>query len=182
MAIQNPNWSYKICPDRAAADLRGINEQNRQFWSEQSKLMKQRMSNDAVVEIAVDDVRSETERRLPIAWHKSFEQALAEAAISYRLAQKVFSRSGGRTSKRDSLQRLISKIVGKSSKITAIKLLSALPKREGEGTIISIDRNSARLSGEGRMIRYFDDSPQKEKTAPLSGLKDRLSRAKKYSR
>jgi hypothetical protein len=182
MANQDSEHRYAISQCNDPTALRRINEQKRRFWSQQSELRELQMSNDAVVKIATNDVRSEAERRLPVAWHKTFEQALADAESAQRIAQEHFSRRGGKLSKRDSLQKLILRIVGKNPTITTVELLRELRKHDGLGTIYSIDGKSPLLNGKGRMIHYFDDSLQKEKTAPLSGLKDRLSRAKKYSR
>lgn len=69
------------------------------------------MSKDAVIEIATKDMRSETARCVPV---KSLEQALADAEDAQRLARGAFSRGGGRTGKRDVLQRLIIEIVRKN--------------------------------------------------------------------
>ena len=56
-----------------------VNQQNRQFWLEQSELRDKRMSDEVVFRIATNDMCSETARWIPIKVRKSLEQALADA-------------------------------------------------------------------------------------------------------
>jgi hypothetical protein len=57
-------------------------------------------------------------------------------------------------------------------------LFLALKDEPGSGTVASIDNESDVLADAPRMIHFAEDNG-KLMTAPLSGLKDRLFRAKK---
>ena len=92
--------------------------------------------------------------------------------------QSAFSRKGGRAHKCDALQDLIREIVLGQPHITAGQLLRVLRGSPGAGVVVSIDEESDVLAGEARMIHFVDDNGT-SKTASISGLKDRLSRAKK---
>jgi hypothetical protein len=154
-----------------------VNERNRMFWDVQSKLRAERISSEAILEIAINDVRSETSK-VSIRLQKPFDQALADAEKTMNIVQSAFSRKGGKAPKRDALQILIQDIVIQKPKITAGQLLYTLKSIRGAGTVTSIEEESDVRGGEPRMIHYVDDS-RTPKTASLSGLKDRLSRAKR---
>src|ERR1700686_3433086 len=101
MDTQNSEQASKICPGNDPVAPRGINELNRQFWLEQSKLRDKRISNETIYKIATDDMNFETLRGVPIKLRKSLEKALADAENAMRLVQSAFSRKGGRTRKSD---------------------------------------------------------------------------------
>jgi hypothetical protein len=90
---------------------------------------------------------------------------------------KDFSQKGGRGSKPDALQEVILEIVAKNPKITTVQLEEALKEKKCEDDI-DIDSNEDLLAGDQRQIHYEDDDGN-EKTSYLSGLKDRLYRARK---
>jgi hypothetical protein len=162
--------------------FRKINQQNRDFWEEQNKLRDQRISVDVIFTIATKDMRSETSRGIAVRAQKSFEQALADAEDTLQLVRSDFSKKGGRKHKSDSLQDLILKLVRENARITGNQLLGRLKTEAGEGIITAVDGWSDVLAGETRKIRYFDEHTEQDKTAPLPGLKHRLSRAKKCIR
>ncbi len=143
----------------------------------QSKLRAEWISNEAILEIAINDVRSETSK-VSIRLQKSFDQALADAEKTMAIVQSAFSRKGGKAPKRDALQAIIQEILIQKPKITAGQLVYTLKSDLGAGTVSSIDAESELRGGEPRMIHYFDDNGT-PKTASLSGLKDRLSRARR---
>ena len=153
--------------------IRKINAQNVKFWREQSKLADERMSNEAVLQIAISDVRSETERLIPVVSRKSFELALADAWNAKRLFHANLSRKGRSARNPDALQNLILTFAREDSDITERKLLHKLRTVQGAGIIVSIDSGRA----ERPLIRFVDRHGT-PKTAPVRGLKDRLLRAK----
>jgi hypothetical protein len=155
--------------------LEQINESHRQFWSEQSKLMDERISDETTFKLALDDMRSETMRQVPVKSQKSLEQALADAAMARSTVQRGFSRKGGGAHKSDALQDLILEIVHETPRITAGRLARVLGGSRGAGVIVSIDKEPDILADEPRMIHFVDDNGTL-KTASLSGLKDRLFR------
>jgi hypothetical protein len=62
--------------------LREVNERNREFWLEQSRLRDQRVEDEDVFCVAMNDLQSEISRQVPLYSQKSFEQALEIAADS----------------------------------------------------------------------------------------------------
>jgi hypothetical protein len=150
--------------------LAEINERNAKFWLEQSQLRAERISDETIFELAQKDMAFEMARTIPIRFQKTLEQALADAAESVRISREALSRKGGKAPKTDTLQELIVEIVRQKPAIQQQQLFYQLNAAVGKGVISSVDLESQRvcfLTG-GR-----------PKTAPLSGLKDRLSRAKR---
>jgi len=136
------------------------------------------MSDDAIFNLAMKDMRSEIARAVPVRSQKSFEQALEDAEGARSIVQSAFSRRGGKMPKSDALQDLIREVAFWDPGITVRQLLRELMRRQGEGVVVSIEGKCQTLAGEGRRI-HFEDHNGTSKTAPVSGLKDRLSRAKK---
>ena len=128
------------------------------------------------------EVLSETSRCVQLSVQKSFEEALADAESTQKLVLSNFSRRGGRSRKSDALQELILEIVRGHPTITRTQLLAKLKGQAGEGVVSSIDRKSDVLAGDDVNVHFFDDRANKEKIAAVSGLKDRLGRAKKSIR
>ena len=87
-----------------------INNRNREFWLEQSRLAAERLSDETLRNVATADMSSEVIRGIPLKQQKSIEKALEDAERSRRIFQSSFSRKGGKTSMRDALQALIEQI------------------------------------------------------------------------
>jgi len=111
---------------------------------------------------------------------KSLDQALADAEQSAiivqrnpedaeRVRRRSMSRKGGSVPKTDALQMLIQVCVREAPEINRRKLWHRLRQELGRGTITAID--AQRIE--------FRTSNGKFKISPVSGLKDRLSRAKR---
>jgi len=177
MANQNSEPSDKICPGNDPVALQRLNERNRQFWIEQSKLLDERISNETLYKTATDDMNSEILRCVPVKSRKSLEQALADAETTMRFFQSAFSQKGGRTRKNDALQDLILELVGEDQDMTESELLDKLKGEAGAGVVTSIDEPSALLAGDIQCIHFVNDDGR-PKRASVYGLKDRLSRAK----
>ena len=119
--------------------------------------------------------------RLPLKEQKSIDYALLEAAQALntymllknpspaeKVRKQLLSRKGGSASKTDALQILIQNRVWQPPGISQRKLLHHLKACLGCGTIRVIDNEKIEsLNSNGKL-----------KITPLSGLKDRLSRAK----
>jgi hypothetical protein len=131
--------------------------------------MKDRLSNDAIAEVAVQIINSESKNNLPTYFRKSYEIALEEAENSQNVLKKHFATKGGKAAKEDALQKYIIKCVRLNSKITESQLLNMLMNQKGHGLIDDIDDDVISFSNPNGTI----------KDAPVTGLKDRLSRAKK---
>ncbi len=162
----------------ALLTIADINERNHQFWQVESDLLIRRMADELLYEVARTDMSSETLRQVPIKLRKSLGQALADAEKIRRIYQIAFARKGGRAVKSDALQWVIEEIVLKNPTITIRQLFFKLKGEIGQGTVTSIDEESDIRADEPRMI-HFEEDNGKRMIAPLSGLKDRLFRAKK---
>jgi hypothetical protein len=154
-----------------------LNKRNAEFWRTQEILKNKRMSDEAVLEIAVMDVNSELSRGVPLRQQQSFYQALEKAEKAKEIALTGLARKGGRAPKGDALQELILEIVRKDP-ISQAQLLDMLRGDAGAGVVTSIDGPSPLLEGDTRCIHFVNDDGR-PKTASVQGLKDRLSRAKR---
>src|SRR6202035_3985881 len=67
MATHNSKRSYKVCRSNVSDAFRTINRRNRKFWRKQSRLRNKRMSDAAILQVAVNDVHSEGARGVPLA-------------------------------------------------------------------------------------------------------------------
>lgn len=122
---------------------------------------------------------SDAFRLVPLAKQPSLEKLLEiaaetraefdkDAAKTFHLA---FSRKGGAASKGDALGKLILNVVRRNPQISLPQLLNRL-KQEAPGPIVlEIDQEE---------ILFLNGN--RDKTCRISGLKDRLSRAKKQVR
>ena len=159
--------------------LAQINQRNRQFWAKESELMQRRIADKTLFNLAETERQSEVLRQVPVKSQKSTAQALADAETARKIIQSSFSRKGGTAAKSDALQELILEVVLEYPKITVVKLLRELTKRLGDGIVDRIEEKCETVAGEGRRIHFFQGHDGAQKTASVSGLKDRLSRAKK---
>jgi hypothetical protein len=162
----------------ALLTIADINERNRQFWQVESDLLIKRIADGFLYEVARTDVCSEILRQVPIKSRKSIGQALADAEKMRHFYQSAFARKGGKAFKGDALQSVIEEIVLKNPTLTIRQLCFRLKDQIGQGTVTSIDKESDVRADEPRMI-HFEEDNGKRMLASLSGLKDRLFRAKK---
>jgi transketolase len=178
IALRNAEVDSIGIPVGRFQTLREVNERNLQFRSEQSILMKQRMADADVFRVAMNDIESEWSRQVPVYNQKSLEEALKTAAdtkarfeeLAAKTFQTNFSKKGGAAPKQDRLQNLIVQIVQTNPRITGTALEAELENRKLGSVVIDIDYELD--------IIDFDNGGRK-KSARITGLKDRLSRAKK---
>jgi hypothetical protein len=155
-----------------------INNRNKEFWLEQSKVTLDRICDEPLFTVATANMNSEVIKGVPLKLQTSIDQALEDAEKARRIFQISFSRKGGRASMCDALQTLIEQIARENRKIDARALAIALKGDRGAGTVTSIDMEADVMAGEPKMIHFVGDD-EKPRRAPLSGLKDRLYRARK---
>jgi hypothetical protein len=156
-----------------------INDRNRAFWPAESAAAECRASQPALLKIAEDMLRSEIARLVPEQRQRTLEDALIAASAAKdqlgpdlaREGVREQARKGGRAGKTDALQKIIEGIVEKSPSVSGPALLEKLRSRiGGDGPICDMAETTI----------TFEQTPGgKLKVAQLSGLKDRLSRAKK---
>lgn len=149
--------------------LKEINQQNSAFWKTQQTLMEKRLSNDIVLDMAVQTINSNREVNLHIKLQMPFEVALDIADHNFEKIKKSISKKGGEGNKADALQKHILELVQLNPKITSSQLLDQLASQKGSGLIEDIDEDTI----------LFLNQNDRLKNASVYGLKDRLSRAKK---
>jgi hypothetical protein len=149
------------------------------------------MSDPAIYASAFSSMDSEIGRGTPVKNRMTLELALARAEedkirfhqaepereAADRAALSAFSQKGGKAPRENALHDLIQELALKFPKITVRQLLGQLELQVGQGTIVSIESKSQVLEGDVRKIHYVNEDG-KPKTASVTGLKDRLSRAK----
>jgi hypothetical protein len=157
-----------------------LNVRNAQFWLLQSELLDDRISDATLFRIATADLNSEIARGVSIKSQKTLEAALADAAHHRSIYRGELSRMGGRARKGDALQNLIDKILEARPKISRQQLQYALEGPDGAGVVTHIDKTFEALSGVRQI--HFTEEDGRPKLARLSGLKDRLSRARRKTK
>ena len=161
--------------------ISGVNDRNRQFWAQRAQMEEEWMKDDAVTLVAWASISREiNDPRLPMSYRRSFGQALEDATHakapfqdSYRAS---FSRMGGSASKGDALNHLIQEILVTDPEITEKQLIRKL-KNSDSPIEVRIYEEYEVKAGDEPMI-HWKAGDKTLKTAPLSGLKSRLSRAK----
>jgi hypothetical protein len=113
--------------------------------------------------------------RVPMKYRLTLELALANAERQLLKAERLKDwflqqqgRIGGRATKADTLHEIINNIVQQRPDITERELLGWLKKQQGLGIIQDLDERAI----------WFTTKDGRSKSAAISGLKDRLSRAK----
>jgi hypothetical protein len=146
-----------------------INERNRRFWDEQSELRNRRIADKAVREAAFARFFDEQARGVPVRNQTTIEKFLADAEADKGRFLSQLGRKGGRAKRLDALQQAILDLVRSRPGITEANLRDLLTRERFPGVIEDVDEaNICFVQPDGRM-----------KESPLSGLKHRLSRAKK---
>jgi hypothetical protein len=152
--------------------LNEINQSNRRFWLHQRALLQDRMANEAVRVSAFEVMEAQQLQGMPLRHRATLERALEDVERIRHRSLLQQARKGGRATKTDALQSLIERIVARRPSISAEQLLDALGDHERIPPIQDI------VDG----VIEFTDHKGAGKNAPISGLKDRLSRAKKKIR
>jgi hypothetical protein len=134
------------------------------FWDVQSKLRTERISNEVILEIAINDVRSQTSE-VSLGLQKPFDQALADAEKTMKIVQSAFSRKGGKAPKRDALQALIQEIVIQRPDSRRLKSRLHLAKERSSSKQKFPPEQSARLTGPDGRRPGGDRNPAPVKAA-----------------
>jgi hypothetical protein len=146
-----------------------FNEANSRFWRERRIVLYERMADPAISETASEAWRAQQSRAVPLANQFSLETALEDAERAGQRFLKQLARKGGTVRKTDALQLLIEKIVERRPSISRDELLNSLDAAKHPGIIQDIDT----------AFIHFTNHKDTTKKARISGLKDRLTRAKK---
>jgi hypothetical protein len=149
-----------------------INQWNEEFWVGQQALLEKRMADPGLRETALEAMAAESTKGVPLYYQKSIYEALADAE---RVRQRFISqhaRKGGHAKKTDVLQTVIEQIVQRNLAISLPELIAKLREQQGFEPIQDFTNGTI----------WFTNHHDRTKEAKLSGLKDRLSRAKKKFR
>ena len=138
--------------------------------------MGERIADTVVLASALNDLSAQELLRKTIGFQKSLEVALADAdervygeERRFKKFRTAMAKKGGAAAKADPLHMDILRIVRGSPNITEPELRNQLKMMFGRD-----------FDNENKAIDF--SAKGKEKSAPLSGLKDRLFRAKKQIR
>lgn len=160
-----------------------FNKKNREFWAGQKILMDRRMSDRAILQTAVETIESETKRQVALRIQKSFEEALRDAEKAKQRFICQQAQLGGKAEKADSLQKIIIDIVRQSPEISFRGLLEELRQRHGDEIVDEVDGRNIYFRHAGSAVMGEGDAAAEKKvisySAPISGLKHRLTRARK---
>jgi hypothetical protein len=149
--------------------LSEIQRINKVLWREQAVLLEKGMADPVVRGIALEIMATEQRRGISVCEQLSIYTALTAAVCLKRKVLSDQGRKGGSAEKRDPLSKWLRELVRRDPQISEQECIEKLRSEKGLGLITDIDEN----------FIYFATSEGKEKTAKLSGLKDRLSRARK---
>lgn len=157
--------------------LQGINRINDLFWRKERKNQERLMANEANLEIALDLVKAEYATPTYFVLKRSYGTLLHQANTFRTIALKEQASKGGKASKTGPLQKLIIRAIKQNPAINEHKLYLLLKKHPG----VRIEQPSETVAGEPPMVHFMDKKCEEE-SAQVSGLKDRLYRAKKSFR
>ena len=153
-------------PPPTAAEM---NQTNSDFWAKQNKKISDQLNNAVLRNHAFNEVAKERKWGVPV-----YDQITIENQLEYseRFSADMIKHQNHKAATKprpDQLQTLIIKIVEENHTITTGMLLNKLNHYVGCDIIYEIHDDE---------IEFFDKKG-KNKFAPISGLKDRLSRAKR---
>jgi hypothetical protein len=149
-----------------------VNEYNRRFWEEENAARDRRIADEDFRVTAFARLSDEQARRVLLKSQLTLEQALADAERDKKRILSHQGRKGGRAKKPDALRHAIEDLVRHDPRITLAKVREMLTKERYPGLIDDVDEDTI-------WFVQPDGSPLgRLKGASISGLKDRLSRAK----
>ena len=166
------NWPTMEEEMSPSLTFRKMNKHHNLFWAEQNTLREQRMKDDAVREAALGRLFDEQKRNVPVRNQATIEYLLAVAEAEKRRFLSQHARKGGQAKKTDALQQEIVKLVRRDPAITEARLKDMLTSDRFSELIVEFDEETI-------SFQPGDSKHGRLKEARISGLKDRLSRAKK---
>lgn len=142
-----------------------INALNAHFWACIEEKLNDTITNQPSVFQEVRDQMTADYYRHPLYSRRPMEKVLIDVETQRKLHQKEFSTLGGKAKKPDGLNELVQIIVRKRPHISCNQLWDELNRSDKTWPFLSIENNEIVLAS-GKIV-------------PRSGLKDRLSRAKR---
>lgn len=164
------DFSYMTPPE--SVSFQAMKAKHEEYFARQKRVLDENLSATTWEFL---EVQLATDAELPF-YLQSIDRVAKAAAASRSASLGHFGRLGGGSKKTDALQELILEVVRCNPRITEPQLLAKLRDRLQQGVIVEIDEDPS--SPDPPEIE-FNDHHGKWGHAPISGLKDRLSRAKK---
>jgi hypothetical protein len=160
-----------------ALALTKLNKANKDFWELEGQKLEKRMDNPALREAAFARLASEFRRRVPVQNQMTLESALEEEEQAFSKRADLVepfvvsrrARRAGSAKKVDALQGFIVSVVRCRRTIKVSELLEKIRAEAGSGRPIE---------GVAAGCIEFVGANHRSRSSPISGLKDRLSRAK----
>lgn len=151
--------------------LQAMNARNAEFWAARSAEFADNISKHPYDAEVAAEMMSQEAVRSGIKAVPSMESIVAHLAGAHAKDLSVSQARKGKRPRPDGLQRLIEEIVARHMKISLAALIAELHLHEHGAVIDTIN--------EDEDVIEWHDEKHPGAAAPISGLKDRLSRAKK---
>ena len=153
--------------------IEGLNQRAEIFWDHEKQEMTRRLQRPAVLRLGTYHLNRHISGAIPIQRWPSFESILADAeedcAVVAPLIRSESARDAGAKSKKDNLTKVIESQLKKRPNLSERELVAHLKAHHREYAIDEITESEI----------FFVDGRARSKTIPISGLRCRLSRAKK---
>ena len=161
--------------DKNPPSPENINQSNREFWDRQTVETERLLQDPEILALAAKRLEDERLSGIPVQYQKTFEAVLVEADDVWRLVLSVKASKSAKALRLDRLQRTILELVRKNP---AIKTKAVLEKLR----LIADCRDGIDDIDDELGIICFSDEKNRPDKAQISGLKDRVSRARKFLR
>jgi hypothetical protein len=146
-----------------------LNEINHRYWAREHARLIEQLGDDALRDGAFELMNGELRRRVPARSQLSMYDAFTEADAMRRRFSTAHARKGGKAPKADALQLHIVSLVERQPSITCRELERQLRNYAGIPPIEDVEDDKI----------WFTNHNRVSNSAPMTGLKDRLTRAKK---
>jgi hypothetical protein len=153
------------CPITTIAEL---NQLHKKVWA----AVRIQMQDDALLQVAGKAILSDARRKVSFHSQISLREALDDAAEAKKLFLRQLGRRGRQARKSDALHDLIVTLVQENPDISFKSLENKLREMQFHGTIDDVTDTEIQ----------FKNHNGRSKETSLSGLKHRLTRAKKAAR
>lgn len=145
-----------------------MNLHSEAFWKTQKQVMEKGLSDPAVALMAFESARWEMSRPLVSQWSR-YEVIVERAVSQNALSLTCFAKKGGSAPKKDELQKVIETLVRQYPELRLSELKVRLSRCEPP--IMDVTDH---------VVSYETEPGSPLKDAPISGLKHRLTRARKF--
>jgi serine/threonine protein kinase len=153
---------------RPITTIAELNQLHKEVWA----AVRVQMDDDTLLHVAGKAILSDARRNVSFHSQISLREALDDAAEAKKLFLRQLGRRGRQARKFDALHDLIGRLVQKNPDISFKSLENKLREMQSHGTIDDVTDTEV----------HFNDYDDRLKQTSLTGLKHRLTRAKKAVR